>query len=135
MRSPAHAAVGGAASLPLVVVMWPDAAPRTAAVLWTYGVAVSVLVDLDHFLVARLTTGRWENARRVLADPTIAVVAQEEIFDDGDVTELQRLLSHALLGGALVAGLLVVAPALAVFTGVLLYVHVLADLLWDNWRA
>jgi hypothetical protein len=135
MRSPAHAAVGGTAALPLVVGLWPAAAPRAAAAVWTYGLALSVLVDLDHFLVARLNTGDWRNAWRVLADPPIAVVGQDEIFDDGDVTELQRLLSHALLGGALVAGLLAVAPTLAVFTAVVLYVHVVADLLWDNWRA
>lgn len=135
MRSPAHAAVGGAASLPLVLVLWPAATPRAAAAVWTYGLALSVLVDLDHFLLARMNTGDWRNLRRVLADPTIAVVGQDEIFDDGDITELQRLLTHHLLGGVVVAGALLVSPALAVFTAVVLYVHVVADLLWDNWRA
>jgi len=48
------------------------------------------------------------------------------------VTPLQRLLSHAVVGGVLVGGLVLVDRYLAVFTAVVLYVHVLGDLYADN---
>lgn len=132
MESRAHAAVGAAVSFALIAVLWPDAGPVRISTLWTYGVALSVLVDLDHFVVARVVVGDWRHLRRVLANPTGALWGQAWIFEDFDSLELERLLSHALLGGALVAGLWVVTPRLATFTAVLLYVHVLADLLRDN---
>jgi hypothetical protein len=132
MQSRAHAAVGSVVSLALVAVYWPDAPLQVQAAAWTYGVALSVLIDLDHFLVTRVTVGDWRHARRVLANPLGAFGDQDWIFDDEDLTELNRLLSHAIIAGVLVPGTWLVAPALAAFTAVVLYAHVLADLLRDN---
>ncbi|MFC7018141.1 MULTISPECIES: hypothetical protein [Haloarcula] len=97
-----------------------------------YAVVVGVAIDVDHFVVARLTTGEWTAVRRCLRNPRLVVLAQDEIFDPGDLTPLQRLLSHHVIAGALVGGLWVVSEPLAVFTAVVLYAHVVADLVWDN---
>jgi len=132
MESRAHAAAGAAVSFALVVVLWPTAGPEARTAIRTYGVAVSVLVDLDHFVVARVVVGDWRHLRRVLARPTGALWGQTWIFDDVDSMELERLSSHALVSGLLVAGLWPAAPTLATFTAAVLYVHVLADLLRDN---
>jgi hypothetical protein len=50
---------------------------------------------------------------------------------DTRTLEVHRLLSHVLLGGALVGVLALFEPIYALFTAVVLYVHVVADLLRD----
>lgn len=132
MQSKAHAAIGAVVSAPLVAWLWPDAGLATGVALWACGVGLSVVVDLDHFLVARLVVGDWRHLRRVLARPTEVLWDQSWIFPEEDLLEVERLLSHALLGGALVAVAWAVAPSLAVYWSVVLYAHVLADLLRDN---
>lgn len=131
MQSRAHALLGAVASAALVPVLWPAAGPATATAVWGYGVALSVLVDLDHFLVTRLLVGDWRHLRRVLARPTAALWDQEWIFDDVELAA-PRLRSHAVLGGGLVAATWSLAPALGTFTALVLSVHVLADLLRDS---
>lgn len=93
-----------------------------------------MLIDLDHFLLARLRTGDWRALRAVLAEPSLALVGQDRIFAPGEVGTLRRLLSHHLLGGTLVAALAAVAPFWALLSAAVLYAHVLADLAWDVWR-
>lgn len=132
MQSRAHAAIGAVVSLVPVLVLWPGAGLAAGAALWTYGVAVSVLVDLDHFLITRVRVGDWRHLRRVLANPAGALWDQAWIFDEDDLTGPDRLLTHALLGGALVAAWWPVAPPLSVFTALVIAVHVLADVLRDH---
>lgn len=131
MYSAEHAAVGTVASVALALSLpLPGGLPALAAVV-AYGVALSVFVDLDHFLLARVEAGDWRHLRAALADPFAAFTDQDDVFPDLRLRQ-ERLLSHALLGGALVGGLLVVAPALAAFTAGVLYVHVVCDLLRDT---
>lgn len=108
-------------------------APQSAypALLWLYVVGLGVGIDLDHFLIARLNTGTWESARRCLREPSTVLFDQQSIFDDFAVWRDQRLLSHVLLGGALVGGLWWLHRYWAVATAATLYVHVLADLYSD----
>jgi len=106
--------------------------PRWAAV--GYAVAVGVGIDFDHFLVARLTTGDWAALRRCLGNPRLVFLDQSEIFEPLALWPLQRLLSHHVLGGVAVAALWTVSGPLALFTAIVLYAHVLSDLLWDNYR-
>lgn len=94
-------------------------------------VAVGVGIDVDHFVLAGVLTGSTKNLRRVLRDPSIAVVGQEAIFDDEDLTEEQRLLSHVVIAGVAVAGLWFVSRYWALVVAVTLYAHVLADLYAD----
>ncbi|WP_424002415.1 hypothetical protein ACOZ4I_01760 [Haloarcula salina] len=99
-----------------------------------YAVVVGVAIDVDHFLVARLETGDWAALRRCLRNPRLVVSGQDEIFDPFDLWPLQRLLSHHVIGGLAVGGLWLGSEPLALFTALVLYAHVLADLVWDNYR-
>lgn len=133
MQSRGHALIGAVVSAAL---LFPEVGsiPLTIAVgLWGYGVALSVLFDLDHFVVARLLAGDWRHLRRVIFQPRrVLFEDQSWIFEDLHDFYLERLLSHALVGGWIVVSLALVDRRLAVFTAVVLYAHVLADLLHDN---
>jgi len=129
MRSTHHfvlSVLAGAGAVPFV-----DAPVRSVAVV-AYAAVLGVGVDLDHFALAWYNTGSLRALRGCLADPRRVLVAQDEIFEPGEVWPLQRLLSHAVLAGTLVlAALAAGAVWLAVVSAVVLYVHVLADLAWD----
>ena len=102
-------------------------------VLVGYAAVLGVAIDFDHFLVSRLYRGDWKATRRCLADPRLVFFDQSAIFDDDDLWPRQRLLSHVAIIGAFVPGVFVVAgPSLALVSGVVLYAHVLADLIEDN---
>lgn len=115
-----------------VVLLLASAAPAGPAVVLPVVVAVGVGIDFDHFLVAYLNTGSAKNVRRVLRDPLLVVRDQEAIFDPADLSELQRLLSHVVIAGLAVSGLVALGErGWATVVGLTLYVHVLSDLLAD----
>lgn len=130
MYSREHALVGAVTSAAALVPLAGRFALPWLAALFAYGVLLSVFVDLDHFLLARVRTGDWSHLRACLRRPRAALTDQEWIFDDLEL-ERERLLTHALVGGALTAAGALVGPAVGVFTAVVVYVHVLADLLRD----
>lgn len=132
MQSKAHAAIGAVVSALLVAWLWPDAGLATAVPLWAAGVGLSVLIDLDHFIVARLIVGDWRHLRRVAARPTDVLWDQSWIFPEERIMPIDRLLSHVVIAGALVAAIWSVAPSVAMYVAGILYVHVLADLLRDT---
>jgi hypothetical protein len=106
--------------------------PTLAAASVAYAAALGVGIDVDHFLVARLNTGNWDALLGVVRNPRRVVFDQRNIFDeDEDMTRLQRLLSHVVLGGVLVAVLYPLSAYAAVLSAVVLYVHVLCDLYQD----
>ncbi|WP_114575579.1 hypothetical protein [Saliphagus sp. LR7] len=134
MYSVHHAIVSLIVGLAAVLVLPPVSlfgAAVPPAVLVLYAVAAGVLIDLDHFLIARLRTGGWDALETCLASPRIALSDQGEIFAPGDVGVLSRLLSHHLIGGLAVAALVLASRPLAVLTAVVLYAHVVSDLVWD----
>lgn len=132
MKSLEHAAVGAVVGAIAVAGLIPTTL-ATAVPLWLAGVFLSVVVDLDHFLIARVMRGDWTNLRRAVSNPRVGLIDQERVFVDVDEVALQRyrLLSHLLVGGVLVAVGSWVDGRLAVFVAVLLYAHVVADLLRD----
>lgn len=134
MKSPEHAILGAVVAAISVFALPNVAFPLEASGLFAYGVLLSVFVDLDHFVLARVHAGNWSHLRRCLTDPVFAFTEQERVFDGVDtrMLETHRLLSHALLGGVLVAATALVAPVYGLFTAVVLYVHVVADLLRDG---
>jgi hypothetical protein len=133
MKSPEHAAIGAVVAAVGVAAVFPAASLATQAALWAGGVLLSVFVDLDHFLIARRMRGDWSNLRLALSDPRAGWIEQERVFADVDEDTLQRyrLLSHHLIGGVLVGVGALVDARLAVLVAVLLYAHVVADLLRD----
>lgn len=128
MYSREHALLSAALGLAIVALAPPGTSPVP---LWLFVVGLGVGIDLDHFLLARLNRGDWANLRRCLADPARVFFDQDSIFEPGDVWREQRLLSHALLGGALVAALWPLARYWALAAAATVYVHVLADLYHD----
>ena len=106
--------------------------PLLAAATVGYAAVLGVGIDFDHFLVARINTGRWDALTGVIHNPRRAFFDQGDIFEDGeDVTKIQRLLSHVVIAGVLVAGLYPFLPYFALLSAVVLYVHVLCDLYRD----
>ncbi|WP_254273466.1 hypothetical protein [Haloarcula marina] len=129
MYSRDHAILSLLTGLAVVVATTPPGHPMAVVAV---ALAVGVGIDFDHFLVAYLHTGSAKNARRLLANPRLAVTDQRALFDDADLSRLQRLLSHALIAGLLVGGLWVLGATYWAFVvGVSLYVHVVADLYAD----
>ena len=120
-------------SLALGVVLVALTSPAQPFLAVAVVVIAGVGIDLDHFIVARYNSGGWRALRRCLRDPRIAVVDQGAIFDPLDVLVLQRLFSHVVIGGVLVAGLWLFGYGYgALLVGSSLYVHLLADLIHDN---
>jgi hypothetical protein len=133
MKSPEHAAIGAVVGAVSVAIVFPTVAFPTKASLWVVGVLFSVFVDLDHFVIARAMQGDWTNLQRAVSNPRVGLIDQEQVFADTDEIRLRqyRLLSHLLVGGVVVGVCSVVDPRLAVFVAVLLYAHVVADLVRD----
>lgn len=128
MYSRGHALISLVVGVAIGLLTHPPVHP---ALVVAVVLAVGVGIDFDHFLVAALLTGSTKNLQRILRDPTLAVFGQDRIFDEGDLTEEQRLLSHVVIAGVVVAGLWFVAPYWAFVVGLALYAHVLADLYDD----
>jgi hypothetical protein len=106
--------------------------PALAAGTVAYAAVLGVGIDFDHFLLARLNTGSWDALLGVVRNPRRAVFDQRDIFEEGeDMTRIQRLLSHVVLGGVLVAVLYPLSAYAALLSAVVLYVHVLSDLYQD----
>lgn len=117
----------GVALVPLLPSIYP----------WWFVVGVATVlgvgIDFDHFLVARLNQGDWRATVRGLRNPRLLFFDQANLFPDDALWARQRLLSHALIGSVLVGVFVLVAPWVALITAVTLWVHIVADLLWDNY--
>jgi len=92
---------------------------------------VGVGIDFDHFLVAWYNTGEPRAIRYCLRNPRAVLFDQRSIFQAYELGKLDRLLSHLLVGGPLVAGLWLLDPTLAMLAAATLYVHLVADLVAD----
>ncbi|NHN49922.1 hypothetical protein G9464_20340 [Halostella sp. JP-L12] len=133
MYSREHALLGAVVSAIGVAALRGTFSLPALAALFAYGVLLSVFIDLDHFVVARRHAGDWSHLRACVRDPVFAFTEQDEVFagvPEGQI-RTERLLSHALIGGALTAGLAAASVPVGLFTAVVLYVHVVADLLRD----
>lgn len=129
MYSSHHAALSALAGVALLPFVSTGLGPVGVV---AYAVVLGVGVDFDHFLVARYNAGDWRALRACLADPRRVLFSQDEIFAPDEVRVVERLLTHVVLGGVVVAALLAGGLVdLAVVSAVVLYVHVLADLVWD----
>ncbi|EMA45805.1 hypothetical protein [Halococcus saccharolyticus] len=102
------------------------------AALAGYGLSLGVLIDLDHFLLARLRVGDWRHVRNCLRDPKRVFFDQKNLFEGTGGMANLRLLSHVFIAGPLTVLTGLIDRRLGIMTGAVLYVHVLADLLRDN---
>lgn len=118
----------------VAVVLSPVPPSLPAWVLLAWAALVGVGIDIDHLVVARLNAGDWSALRGVLHDPAVAVLDQDAVFAEDDLWARQRLLSHHVVGGILVAVLVPASAFLAAYTALVLYAHVVADLVHDNRR-
>lgn len=131
MESTEHLVAGIVPTVGWTAVYAGDYSAAALIGLAVYGVALSVFVDLDHFLLARFRAGDWSHLRSVLASPRDAVRGQEWIFSDL-VMYRQRLASHAVIGALLVGLWYPFEPAVAALTALVLGVHVCCDVLRDG---
>ncbi|MFC7136054.1 hypothetical protein ACFQRB_04820 [Halobaculum litoreum] len=69
MYSRHHAAVSAVVAAGLVWALPLGDRLAVAAGWWAVLTAAGVLIDLDHFVMARVVRGDWANARRALANP------------------------------------------------------------------
>ena len=130
MYSKAHLLISLAVGTAVALVTGQPPVPAAATV--AYAAVLGVGIDVDHFLVARLNTGNWDALSGVVRNPRRAVFDQRNVFDEGeDMTRIQRLFSHVVLGGVLVAILYPLSAYAALVSAVVLYVHVLSDLYQD----
>lgn len=133
MYSKSHLAISVA--LGAIVAFAVGTSGYPAVLLVGYAALLGTAIDLDHFVIARLGTGDWRHLRFAATHPRTAFVAQGDIFEEGAVGTLTRLLSHVLLGALVVAGFwLVRRPFLAVFSAAILYAHVVCDLVSGVWK-
>lgn len=132
MYSRAHGAVSLVVGVGLVAagVVWIDPVLSVG-----YATAVGVLIDLDHFVIARYNSGEWRAARSLLSNPRRILFDQSKIFERAEVTAIERLLSHVLIVGITVPATWFIDPDLGLLTAVALYAHVLADLIADVRRS
>ncbi|MFC6961876.1 hypothetical protein [Halocatena marina] len=131
MKSTEHAVVGAIVGAVGALALGERLSRPAKVVLWCYGVFLSVFIDLDHFLLARYLTGDWELLFEALSDPKRAFTAPAWLFE-GLTMRTERLLSHTIIGGVLTLVTFVITPFLAVYTAVVLYAHLLCDLLRDT---
>lgn len=119
-----------------VAALWPGVAPIGPVgpgVVAGAGL-VGVLVDLDHLVIAWLNSGEPRALSYGLANPRVAFLDQSELFEDGEVSSHERLLSHVLIVGVAVPVGFWLAPLVGVTLAVVLYGHVLSDLVWEVHR-
>ena len=128
MRSVEHAAIGAVVSTLATALLARGRSLPTKLALWSYGLLLSVFIDLDHFLIARLKTGSWSYLTRALRHPVWAFTEQGAVFPDVKM-RAERLASHVLIGGALVGLLRPASHLLAIFSAIIVTAHVLADVL------
>jgi hypothetical protein len=130
MKSTEHAIAGAVVSAVGVLISGERFSRTEKVLLWCYGVFLSVFIDLDHFVLARHKTGNWSWLFEALSHPKKAFSSPEWLFDDVQM-RIERLLSHVVIGGTLTLLSLAIAPFVAVFTAVVVYTHLLCDLLRD----
>ncbi|MFC6905454.1 hypothetical protein [Halalkalicoccus tibetensis] len=128
MYSHEHAAIGGVVGALAAALLARERSLSAKIALWIYGLLLSVFVDLDHFLIARVKAGDWSHFTKAVSDPVRAFTDQELVFPDLAIHG-ERIATHLLIGGALVALLRPVDRTLAAFSAVVLAAHVLADVL------
>jgi len=129
MYSRAHAAISLLVAAVVVLVGEPTVHPPLAV---AYGVALGVLIDLDHFALAWALAGSLDPLVRVVRAPWIVVTDPRSIFETDDLGPYHRLISHVVIAGVLVPSVWVLFDSfVGTLSAAVLYTHLLADLIAD----
>jgi hypothetical protein len=91
-------------------------------------------IDLDHFLVAWYNAGEPRAIRAGLANPRRLFLEQDALFEEGEISSHERLLTHVVIAGLVTPVAWFPSPTLGLVTGLTLYAHVLSDLGWRVYR-
>ena len=116
--------------LALAALAPPTVLGLSSLALVPYAILLGVGVDLDHFLIAWYNAGEPRAIRAGLSNRRLLVLDQDQLFEDDEVSSQERLLTHALVAGALTPATWLLSPVLGVATAVTLYVHLLSDIGW-----
>lgn len=104
---------------------------HSQVLVWIYVIIVGSIIDIDHFLIARLNSGSWMHLSQSVRNPHKLFLDQAAIFNPGDLFRDQRLFSHFLIFGFATGAMWFVSPFLSFATAVAIYTHILADLYSD----
>ncbi len=127
MESFKHFIVSTAASVPLAWLLIGPGNLAAFVLLSIYGIITGVLIDLDHFLIARYNSGSWKHLSGALRNPLATFMGTRKTFE-GNVRAEERLWTHTAI-------LLVSTPLvflldrnLAIINLVAILLHIAADL-------
>lgn len=122
------------ASIASPLAAWTLAGPDMSAFIFltVWGLVAGVLIDLDHFLVARIKNGDWSVLLRALKDPLAAWTNWRKIIDPvKDVPAEHRLMVHITVAIAVSAVLIPFNTQLFYMTALMTSIHILSDLYAD----
>lgn len=131
-----HAVVGSIVSALGVATLWglTSLSMPFLALLFAYGLVLSVFIDLDHFPLARAEVGHWGHFWQAARNLPAVLLGQMTLFEPSVADRLrpQRIASHAVVGVMLVGAGWIVRPVVAGFTVLVVGAHVGCDLLRDR---
>ncbi|MFB6144421.1 MAG: hypothetical protein ABEJ98_03875 [Candidatus Nanohaloarchaea archaeon] len=126
MESYRHAAISAVASLAISYSLFQQ--PQTILVYAAFGTLAGTLIDLDHFVLARLNTGNWKRLQNALRQPGTAFTDGKEVMQE-TITSRQRYLSHLTLLFASTGSVFLIAGVkAAVLTFSVISLHICCDL-------
>lgn len=111
-----------------ILFLLPGTGILQLAVLGTLGMGAGVLIDLDHFLLARRRTGNWSSLKEAFRCPVKTMTAAGNVFDDGLADEINRLITHGFILVLAVASAAIVNWKLSIVITGNIAVHILLDL-------
>lgn len=95
---------------------------------WAIAIPSGVLIDLDHFLLARINRGSWEDLQNAVRNPADIMIDNQKIMSENALTSSQRYFSHLLIFVTVpytvrVLGYEMIASVIAV----IMMAHILSD--------
>lgn len=127
-----HGVISFLISVLLSFILFDYSIGPELVVLIIFGTITGVLIDLDHFLIARINNGNWNILRKALRNPvTISRDWSEFIHPTKDIPPEQRLASHLVLIPAISLITYYFSPSSGIFISVILATHLVCDIYAD----
>lgn len=126
MESINHFKISAILSPVAVAALFGTSNPISFLILSIYGLALGVLIDLDHFIWARYNHGHWNHFIEALESPFTTMKDNAEVMENA-LGEKQRYASHfaILVLGTVIA--YVAGANLAALTSTMLGAHIVCD--------